>query len=130
MLTQAEDAAVTERLRNWGRAIADHPAVHTSPLYRMRVAALIAQGGRMGGADEAPPIDYDDAEMVQAAWRRLPERPERYRKAKRLLFLWYAVPGLSRRTVRNRLHISERHVDFFLGFAKELIYSALGRTDK
>ena len=124
MLSKSEADLITFRLKNWGRAIADKPYRHTSPLYWLRVSAAVARGERPS-ADYIDDIDWKDAEIVNSAWRSLPERPERYRKAKRILALWYAYPAMHRRQVSRILHLPDRHLDFFLAMGKELIYKKL-----
>ena len=128
MLSKSEDDVITERLKNWGRAIADHPYRRTSPLYWLRLAAAVADGSRSGGG-YIDSIDWKDAEIINTAWRKLPERPERYRKAKRILALWYAYPGLHRRMVSRILHIPDRHLEFFLAMGKEMLYQRLESQD-
>lgn len=122
MLSRDEDLIITERLTNWGRAIADHRHARTSPLYWLRIASAIAEGGRIGSSSPLPDIDYADAEEINRAWRKLPERPERYRKAKHILVLWFATPGSTRRLICNTLQIHGNHIQLFLDMGKELLY--------
>lgn len=127
MLSQVEDEVLTDRLKNWGRAIADHKVTRTSPLYWLRVSAAIADGNRSPGVPCIYDIDYQDADIIQRAWRVLPERPERYRKAKRILVLWYACPQLTRKMVAHHLHIPDKKLDIFLSQGKVLLFDTLER---
>lgn len=127
MLSQIEDEVLTDRLKNWGRAIADHKVARTSPLYFLRVSAAIAAGQRPGGVPVLFDIDFQDADLVQKAWRKLPEKPERYHKAKQILVLWFACPQLTRGMVAHHLHIPDKKLDLFLSQGKILIFDALER---
>ena len=129
MLSKSEDEVVTERLKNWGRAIADHPRRRPSPLYWLRIAAAVADGSREATNQYIDDIDWKDAEVVNKAWRTLPERPERYRKAKRILALWYAFPNAPRWMVRRELRIPDRQLQFFLDMGKEMIWAKLQNQD-
>lgn len=125
MLSRLEDQELTDRLKNWGRSIADHKVSRTSPLYFLRVSAAIASGQRPGGVPVLFDIDYRDADIVQKAWRKLPEMPERYRKAKRILVLWFACPQLTRRMVAHHLHVQDKNLDALLMQGKMLIWDSL-----
>ena len=127
MLSQADDEILTDRLKNWGRAIADHKVTRTSPLYWLRVTAAVAQGNRFAGVPAIYDIDYQDADKVQKAWRVLPERPERYRKAKRILVLWYACPQLTPGMVAHHLHIPQKSLETYLSQGKLLLFDTLNR---
>ena len=127
MLSKIEDEELTDRLKNWGRAIADHKVSRTSPLYFLRVSASIASGQRPGGVPVLFDIDYRDADIVQKAWRKLPEMPERYRKAKQILVLWFACPQLTRWMVSKHLHVSDSKLDALLMQGTVLIWDALMR---
>ena len=127
MLSKIEDEELTDRLKNWGRAIADHKVSRTSPLYFLRVSAAIASGQRPAGVPVLYDIDYQDADIVQKAWRKLPEQPDRYRKSKQILVLWFACPQLTRRMVAHHLKVQDKKLDVLLMQGKILIWDTLLR---
>ena len=122
------DDILEKRLQNWGRSIMMFRSRHASPLYWMRIEAERAEGRRTGDGFTVE-VDYEDAAVVNRAWRRLPEIPERYRLAKRFLVNWYSRPDLRLSAVASRARIRQSELNTFRQFALYLIDKELKRLD-
>ena len=118
------DVTLEIRLRNWGRSLMMFKSRHASPLYWLRIEAERAEGRRSGSGGILE-IDYEDAAKVNAAWRRMPEIPERYRRAKRFLVNWYSRPDLRLSVVVKMAGIRYRDLNQFREFAVSLMEKEL-----
>ena len=94
MLSKSDEEIPDDRLKNWGRWIADRRYPKTNMLHRMMVAA-----GEIKLSPYKPAkIDHADAILVDRAWRMMPQNPIRYWVAKNTLIAQYAYPQLSVRS--------------------------------
>ena len=138
MLSQEEEQALNDRLRNWGRWIAGRQVSRTNMIYRLMLAA---------GTVEADPVipsrvDLADAILVNRAWCMLPQQPIRYWAAKNALIAHYAYPTLPIRAfcdwvrkesrlqfgLDHALRLREKDYDALLELAKYEIFNLIERN--
>lgn len=109
MMTQSDEAILDDRLRNWGRWIADRRYPRSNMIYRLMVAA----GEIKLEPRRALNIDHADAILVDRAWRMLPQNPIRYWAGKHALIAHYAYPTLPVRAFLDWIR-QESQIQFHL----------------
>ena len=140
MLSKSDEDVLNDRLRNWGRWIADRRYPRSNMIYRLMVAA----GQVVMEPTRAANIDRADAILVDRAWRMLPQNPIRYWAGKHALIAHYAYPTLPVRAfldwirqesriqfqLENPLRLNAKDYDLILKTARYEIFNLIEYGDR
>lgn len=134
-----EEQMLEERLQNWGRWNRDPKRQGRSPLCAFMGEAKDDEADVEKKTDEThselPPVDVKDALLVQKAWQKMPTCPERYRVAKIVLGVAYAIPGnfdylCFHLRKYHRIRLRERDFDQLMAIGKTTLKNVLRRLDQ
>lgn len=136
-----EDKILEERLLNWGRWNRSPKRQGRSPICAVMegmpytgVEACEPEVPDASG-DVLPSVDVLDALLVQRAWQRLPNGPDRYRKAKLLVGVAYCYSGSferMRQILRKHfwINIRGREFDQLLSMGRTMVRNNLHKLDQ
>ena len=134
----AEEKILEDRLLNWGRWNQDPKRQRRSPLCAFMEAVPNDEDDNdvpVERHDGPPPVDVNDALLVQRAWQRLPATLDRYRKAKMVVGVAYCYSGSfmnMRYMLRKyyRINVHEKEFYRLLEVGKKMLCNNILKLDQ